>query len=184
MIGDVRGIRLYKETDGIELDTISQQTVNSQISIHSRYRRNAQVDICILETIALTLQKFGKEVGTARRKINICCWQILTECLLVNLSIFDIFLHVGHQTVHLFQQLFIASLGICTQMEVAAIKYGMGGIAAGKHIEHHIVRTVYIRAVADGDVAHKSLHLIIVLQVGGYVQMQTGRNGQRLVSQS
>ena len=104
--------------------------------------------------------------------------------MLVYLTVLDIRGHSRNQAVNLFEQLFIAGTGICTQMEVAAIKYGMGGIAAGKHIEHHIVRTVYIRAVADGDVAHKSLHLIIVLQVGGYVQMQTGRNGQRLVSQS
>ena len=184
MIGDVRGIRLYKETDGIELDTVSQKPVHGHTSIHTRHGRDAQIHIGVLETEALALKQLRKEIGAARVEIDAGCRQILAETVLVYLTVLDIRGHSRNQAVNLFEQLFIAGTGICTQMEVAAIKYGMGGIAAGKHIEHHIVRTVYIRAVADGDVAHKSLHLIIVLQVGGYVQMQTGRNGQRLVSQS
>ena len=67
-------------------------------------------------------------------------------------------------------------------MEVAAIKHGMGGVATGEHIENHVVGTIHICTVANSDVAHKSLHLIIFLQVAGYIYMQTGGNGHRTIS--
>ena len=58
-------------------------------------------------------------------------------------------------------------------MEVAAVHPGVSGVAPGEHIEGEVVGTEKGIVVGNRHVAHRTHHLVIVLEIGVDVKMRT-----------
>ena len=65
----------------------------------------------------------------------------------------------------MFDEPLIAAAAVHVEVEVAAVHDGVGGVAGGQDVEHHLLRAVVSVALAEGDVAEHALDVVVLFQV-------------------
>ena len=162
-----------ERTDGIELDALSYQGIDVEITIQACYRRGVQVHFHRLELITAILDEARDEVALACREIDMSQRELATDTHLVDAAFLHLGCQFGSQAIHRLQQRLVATPHIHVEMEVATVGYRMSRITASIEIHQHIHWSIGLLFRAQGDVTDGSLHIIVVAQVGIHIDMAT-----------
>ena len=177
----LRVVREEREAHRVELHAVGEQAVYLHITVESSLWRRSKVHPSGIEGIAVTLQNAAHEVVAAGVELDARRGQQLAESHLVYLPHLEVVLRLCHEFVHLLQQHLIAATCVHIDVEVAVACHQVGGVATCKKVDVDIVGEVSRLAFLHHQVAHGAHNTVVLVLVGGDVEVGAERCRQRSV---
>ena len=177
----LRVVRIEREAHGVQLNAVGEQFMHHHIAVETVLWRRGEVHSGSIERVAIALQHTAHKVIAARIEFDACRGQQFAQPHLVYLARLDVVLRLRHQFVHLLQQHLVAAAGIHIDVEVAVACHEVGGVAARQQVDVDVVGEIALVALLHHEVAHGAHHTIILVAVGGNVEVGAERCRQRRV---
>ena len=146
--------------------------------------RGREVHPCVIERVSLLFHEVSEDVVAPRFQIHACRRKLVADGRLVNMLLLHLLFDKLCHLRSLAHEPLIAATGISIQVEIAVAHHGMSRIPTRQHVQIHVAGIEAAVFLHDIEVAHAPVHLVVVIQVGLYVNVSTEAHVERLIHSS